>query len=155
MERHVAPKLPYQCEPKPCKNTQESNPHLSVLLIQICTKSKERKEKTITLQRFVPRLYTLSTWRTFLFLLTQQPPVGQGLLIHEASKSHKRRTTVRRTPLNGWLVRGRDLYLSTHNTHMRQTSIPPLELEPTVSAAELHFKTARPLGPARKNIRLQ
>ena len=32
-----------------------------------------------------------------LFVLTQQPPVGHGLLIHEVSKPH---TTVGRTPLD-------------------------------------------------------
>jgi hypothetical protein len=46
-------------------------------------KGKEREEKTITLQHYAPRLYTVSSGRKFLFLLTQQPPVVQGLLIHE------------------------------------------------------------------------
>jgi hypothetical protein len=48
----------------------------------------------------------------------------------------QRRTTVRRTPLDGWPVRRRDLYLTTHNTHNRQTSMPPVGLEPTTSAGE-------------------
>jgi hypothetical protein len=37
----------------------------------------------------------------------------------------QRRTTV-----------GRDLYLTTHNTHNRQTFMPPVGLEPTISAGE-------------------
>ena len=37
----------------------------------------------------------------------------------------QRRTTVGRTPLNEWSVRRRDLYLTTHNNHNRQTSMPP------------------------------
>jgi len=33
-----------------------------------------------------------------------------------------------------WLVR--DLYLTTHNTHSRQTSMPPVVFEPTLPASE-------------------
>jgi len=48
----------------------------------------------------------------------------------------QRRTTVGRTPLDGWSARRRDLYLTTHNIHNRQTSMPPVGLEPTISAGE-------------------
>ena len=48
----------------------------------------------------------------------------------------QRRTTVGRTPLDEWLARRRDLYLTTYNTHNRQTSIPPVGFEPTISAGE-------------------
>jgi len=34
-------------------------------------------------------------------------------------------TTVGRTPLDEWSARRRDLYLTTHNTHNRLTSMPP------------------------------
>jgi len=36
----------------------------------------------------------------------------------------QRRTTAGRTPLDEWSSRRRDLYLTTHNTHNRQTSMP-------------------------------
>ena len=36
----------------------------------------------------------------------------------------QRRTTVGRTPLDEWSASRRDLYLTTHYTHNRQTSIP-------------------------------
>ena len=48
----------------------------------------------------------------------------------------KRRTTVGRTPLDEWSVRRTDHYLTTHNTHNRQTSMPPVGFEPTISAGE-------------------
>jgi len=48
----------------------------------------------------------------------------------------QRRTTVGRTPLDEWSARRRDLYLTTHNTHDRQTSMPPVVFEPTISAGE-------------------
>ena len=46
----------------------------------------------------------------------------------------KRRTTVGKTPLDEWSARPRDLYLTTHNTHHRQASMPPVGLEHTISA---------------------
>ena len=48
----------------------------------------------------------------------------------------QRRTTVGRTPLDEGSDRRRDLCLTTHNTHNRQTSMPPLRFEPTISAGE-------------------
>ena len=48
----------------------------------------------------------------------------------------QRRTTVGRTPLDEWSARRRDLYVTTHNTHNRETSMPPVGFEPTVSAGE-------------------
>ena len=48
----------------------------------------------------------------------------------------QRRTTVGRTPLDEWSARRRDLFLTTHNTHNRQTSMPPVWFEPTISASE-------------------
>ena len=48
----------------------------------------------------------------------------------------QRRTTIGRTPLDEWSARRRDLYLTTHNTHNRQTSIPPVRFELRISAGE-------------------
>ena len=48
----------------------------------------------------------------------------------------QRRTTVGRTPLVERSARRRDLYLTTHNTHNRLTSMPPVGFEPTISAGE-------------------
>ena len=47
-----------------------------------------------------------------------------------------RHTAVGRTPLDEWSARRRDLFLTTHNTHNRDTSMPPAGFEPTISAAE-------------------
>ena len=46
----------------------------------------------------------------------------------------QRRTTVGRTPMDEWSARRRDLYLTTHDTHSRQTTMPPVGFEPTISA---------------------
>jgi hypothetical protein len=41
-----------------------------------------------------------------------------------------RHTALGRTPLDEWPARHWDLYLNTHNTHKRQTSMPPARVEP-------------------------
>ena len=48
----------------------------------------------------------------------------------------QRRSTVGRTPLDEWSARRRDLYLTTHGTHNRQISMPPVGFKPTISAGE-------------------
>jgi hypothetical protein len=47
-----------------------------------------------------------------------------------------RRTTIDRTPLDEWSARRTDLYLTTHNTHKIQTSMPPAGFEPTIPQSE-------------------
>ena len=48
----------------------------------------------------------------------------------------QRRSTVGRTPLDEWSARRKDLYLTTHDTHNRQISMPPVGFEPKISAGE-------------------
>jgi hypothetical protein len=48
----------------------------------------------------------------------------------------QQRTTVGRTPLDERSARHRDLYLTTHDTHNRQISRPPVGFEHTISAGE-------------------
>ena len=82
------------------------------------------------------------------------PVSGFSLLVFEVSWSHtnqfralassfsrfldhtQRLVTVGRTPLGEWSIRRRDLYLTTHNTHNRQISMPPVGFEPTIAAGE-------------------
>ena len=45
-------------------------------------------------------------------------------------------TTVGRTPPDEWSARRRDLYLKTHNTHNRQTSMAAVAFELTISAGK-------------------
>jgi hypothetical protein len=48
----------------------------------------------------------------------------------------QQRNTVGRTPLDEWSARHRDLYLTTHDPHNRQISMPLVRFEPTISAGE-------------------
>jgi hypothetical protein len=57
------------------------------------------------------------------------PPQSWGFLDHT-----QWRTTVGRTTLDEWSARRRDLYLTTHNTHNRQSLVPSVGFEPTIPA---------------------
>ena len=48
----------------------------------------------------------------------------------------QRCTTIGRFSLGECWARRRDLYLTTHNTHNRQTSMPAVRFEPTILAGE-------------------
>ena len=48
----------------------------------------------------------------------------------------QRRTIFDRAPLDKWSAGRRDLYLTTHNTHNKQTSILSAGFEPTLSAGK-------------------
>jgi len=89
---------------------------------------------------FETMLSVICLWTCSILLclfVVRQPPLGHGLLIHEVSLSRtQRRTTVSRTPLDEWSACRRHRYLTTHNTHNRQTSMPPVGFEPTISAGE-------------------
>jgi hypothetical protein len=43
-------------------------------------------------------------------------------------------TTIGKTPQDEWSARRWDLYLTTHNTHKRQTTTPAVGFEPTIPA---------------------
>jgi len=47
-----------------------------------------------------------------------------------------RHTTLGSTHLDEWSARRRNLYLTTHNTHKRQTSVLPAGFEPVIRASE-------------------
>jgi hypothetical protein len=63
--------------------------------------------------------------------MAQQAPVGQGLLIIEASGSYSD-ITIGRTPLVGWSARRRN---STWQ-HQRQKPMPPVWFEPAIPAGK-------------------
>jgi len=63
-------------------------------------------------------------------------PVGQDLLTVEDSWSHSDTQHSLVTLLDEWSAQRRDLYLTTHNTQKRQTSMPPAEFEPTIPSSK-------------------
>jgi hypothetical protein len=85
----------------------------------------------------------LWTWyRHFRFLIfycycaTAPPPSGPRPPHYWRFLITLRHITLGRTPLDEWLARRRDLYLTTHNIHKIQTSMPPAGFEPAIAASE-------------------
>ena len=71
--------------------------------------------------------------------MVQVPHVGQTLLIFEGSQTHSfGPTTLGRTPLDECSARLRDLYLTTHNTQKRQTSMLLAGFEPASERPQTH-----------------
>ena len=62
----------------------------------------------------------------YYFSLAQQPNAGQGRLILQVSRSH----AMTHHTLHEGSNRRRDLYLTTHNTRKKHTSIPPAGFKP-------------------------
>ena len=77
---------------------------------------RKRRLITLTLRRLMSYIYMEHPFLMFL--------------------DHTRRSTLGRTPLDEWSARCRDLYLTTHDTHNRQISMPPVGFEPKISAGE-------------------
>ena len=63
--------------------------------------------------------------------------IGQCIIIIEDSRSHSATpTTLGGNPLDEWSARRSDLYLTTHNTHNRHTSMSLAGSETGISAGE-------------------
>jgi len=66
----------------------------------------------------------------------------KGLLLHlitlidTHTHTHSHTHLLGRTPLDEWLARRRDLYLTGHNTHEWQTSMPSAGFEPEIPASQ-------------------
>jgi hypothetical protein len=72
----------------------------------------------------------------FVYFWRNRPPNGPWPHSTRLLDYTQQRNTVGRTPLDGWSARRRYLYLTTNNSHNRQTSIPPVGFEPPISAGE-------------------
>jgi hypothetical protein len=84
-----------------------------------------------------------SSFVCFLVRQHPSPPLGQGLLIHEVSRSHTTHHTRQDSSVRVISSSQRPL---PDNTQKRQTSMPPVGFEPRISAGE-RPQTTRPLGP--------
>jgi len=84
------------------------------------------------LNYFILSYYNTSGWTTtnyvtsvFIFLLWRCDPTRVMASSFTKFLDHtQRRSTVGRTPPDEWSALRRDLYLTTHNTQNRQTSMP-------------------------------
>jgi hypothetical protein len=79
----------------------------------------------------------LTNFMTFFFYHgATAPPVGQGPPHYRGFTITVRHTTAGRTLLDEWSDRRIDLYLTTHNNHNRQISMPSAGFEPTIPENE-------------------
>ena len=88
-------------------------------------------------------MFTTSTFRClyrhlFIYYLIwgNSPQRGRDPSFAWFIDQTKRRSTVGRTFLDQEQARRRDLYLTTHNNHKRQTTMPPAGFEPEIPAGE-------------------
>jgi hypothetical protein len=86
----------------------------------ICTRSNDKTFKR----------WNEMTWRkNNFYFMTQWPPSRPGPPHYRGLMIIFRHSTLGRTHLNEWSARRRDLYLTTHNIHKRETYTPPAGFE--------------------------
>jgi len=95
-------------------------------------KSDKKKSKHFTWRT----VYACDVLPCIFFSVALRPNADEGLLILEFLDHAQRHTTVGRTLLDEWSARLRDHYLTTHNTHKRQTFTPLAGFEPAISTGE-------------------
>jgi len=81
-------------------------------------------------------LYTIFAPSVIFLIWRNSPQWARASSFTRFLDHTQRSTAVGRIPLDEWSARRRDLYLTLHNTHNRQTSRPPVVFEPTISAGE-------------------
>jgi hypothetical protein len=109
-----------------------------VLLSRLPFFSVLKQEKLTVTTPFYPvgTMEILTPWRrslTLRLLLSYKYMERLFLMFLDHTQ---RRTTVGRTRLDEWSARRKDLYLTTHDTHKRQISMPTVGFEHTISAGE-------------------
>jgi hypothetical protein len=72
----------------------------------------------------------------FQFFHLSTAPVGLGLLIVEVSRSQSADTPQSAVPLGEFTACHKDLCLTTHNTHKRQTFMPQARFKTAIPASE-------------------
>jgi hypothetical protein len=79
----------------------------------------------------------IDTWDKPQFFYDARAHSGPGRPHYRGFMITVRHAIFSMTPLNEWSARRRDLYLTTHNTHKRQTAMSPAGFEPALPAREL------------------
>jgi len=78
----------------------------------------------------------ITKMQIFFSVIARQPPVEPGPPHPRGFTITLRHTTLGRTPTEKWPARRADLYLTTHITHKRRTSMPRTVFEPTIPKRE-------------------
>ena len=92
---------------------------------------KRGREKRLKSRCSMDKLFLYSLFLTSVYLLI----IGAEAMValdHTQWHTH----TIGRNPLDEGSASCRDLYLATHNTHERATSMPPAGFQPSIPASE-------------------
>jgi len=82
-------------------------------------------------------VYVILVFFSFFFFFRRNSPLLDMASSFTRFLDHtQRRTPVGRIPLDEWSAHRRDLCLIRHNTHNKQTSMPPVWFEPEIPASE-------------------
>ena len=73
---------------------------------------------------------------SFLLLWRNSPQWAKASSLSRIRDCTQTQHTLGKTPLDKRSARRRDLYLTTHITHNREISMPPVGFEPTIPASE-------------------
>ena len=128
---------PHEDDGAACKALR-ANGHKMPVILRVIAKVSLKAKYVYSLSLFQwPIIIITDTGHIFvvcLLFLARQPPVGQGLLIHEVSRSHT--TTHHSRQDSSGRVISSSLRPLPDNTHNGQTSMPPVGFEPSISAGE-------------------
>jgi hypothetical protein len=128
----------------------------SLVLTRVRTPDRPACNKSLKQLRCPPpsKSFNVNHTKQLFFSMAQKPLVGQSLPIIEAPQFIQTHNTLGRTPLDEWSARRRYLYLTKHNTHKRQISMPLEGFEPAfpVSERPKTHALAWPLGSAYQKI---
>jgi hypothetical protein len=88
------------------------------------------------------------------FPLSATTPKGPGSPHHRCLKITLKNITLGRTPLDKWSAWRRDIYLTTHNTHERETALSPAPAIPTNQWLQTHDLDRAATGIGLQKIRV-
>ena len=86
--------------------------------------------QTTGLGNIIRNMHHVFKKRLYFFIWRNTPQWSRASSFTRFLDHTQWRTTVGRIPLDEWSSRRRDLYMTTHNTHNRPTSMPPVGSEP-------------------------
>ena len=120
------------CAPNNASKWQDSTQRLTLRLLMSCyLLALLGAYHFLHISRIRVKSLTLRLLMTYIYIYIYMEHLFLMFLDHT-----QRGSTVGRTPLDEWSARRRDLCLTTHDTHNRQISMPPVGFEPKISAGE-------------------
>ena len=130
--------LAKMCRNGPTRPTSSGLTYLNKKIIfRICNWISVSNERVLGIRWHILYLYLYIYIYIYIYIFFHgaAAPSGPGPPHYRSFMITIRHNTLGRIPLGEWSARRRDVYLTTHNTHNRQTSMPPVGFESTVPAS--------------------